>query len=249
MIDRRSFEPGAAAAGAVAAIAVAAALVTVRDTFGNTNMALVLVVVIVAAAALGGRFVGAVTSVAAALAFNFFHTQPYRTLAVDNSEDITTIVLLLVVGLIVGELANLHRTSRAAQAVQSEAAHHLEHVAALVAEGKPVEEVWQAVKAGLVAELGLQACWFEPAPFERPLPSLRRSGRLEGPLTYAREGFALPEQGAQLTVEHGGRLLGRLVLVPSRGHGVPIERRRVAVALADNLAVSLAKVAPARPLV
>ena len=99
---------GAAAAGAIAAIVVAGLLVPVRDTFGNTNMALVLVVVIVAAAALGGRFVGAVTSVAAALAFNFFHTQPYRTLSVDNREDITTVVLLLVVGLIVGELANLH---------------------------------------------------------------------------------------------------------------------------------------------
>ena len=194
MTRSRTAEVGAAAAGAIAAIVVAGMLVPVRDTFGNTNMALVLVVVIVAAAALGGRFVGAVTSVAAALAFNFFHTQPYRTLSVDNREDITTVVLLLVVGLIVGELANLHSRQRGDAQTRAAGAHWLEQVAGQVAGGRPIEEVWPIVQQGLIDELGLVACQFEPAPYHGQLPAVQRSGRLEGPLTWAREGFELPRR-------------------------------------------------------
>ena len=240
---------GAAAAGAIAAIVVAGLLVPVRDTFGNTNMALVLVVVIVAAAALGGRFVGAVTSVAAALAFNFFHTQPYRTLSVDNREDVTTVVLLLVVGLIVGELANLHSRRRGDAQTRAAGAHWLEQVAGLVAGGRPVEEVWPIVQEGLIEELGLVSCRFEPAPYHGQLPAVQRSGRLEGPLTWAREGFELPAGGAQLAVEHGSHLFGRVVLKPTAGRGVSLEERRVAVALTDQLAVAMAMAGkPTQPL-
>jgi hypothetical protein len=212
-------------------------------------MALVLVVVIVAAAALGGRFVGAVTSVAAALAFNFFHTQPYRTLSVDNREDVTTVVLLLVVGLIVGELANLHSRRRDDAQTRTAGAHWLEQVAALVAGGRPVEEVWPTVQKGLIDELGLASCRFEPAPYDGQLPAVQRSGRLEGPLTWAREGFELPAEGAQLAVEQGSHLFGRVVLKPTAGRGVSLEERRVAVALTDQLAVAMAMAGkPTQPL-
>jgi hypothetical protein len=242
MTRSRTAEVGAAAAGAIAAIVVAGLLVPVRDTFGNTNMALVLVVVIVAAAALGGRFVGAVTSVAAALAFNYFHTQPYRTLSVDNREDIATVVLLLVVGLIVGELANLHSRRRGDAQTRAAGAHWL-------AGGRPVEDVWPIVQQGLVDELGLTGCRFEPAPYHGQLPAVQRSGRLEGPLTWAREGFELPAGGAQLSVEHRSHLFGRVVLAPTPGRGVSLEERRVAVALADQLAVAMAMAGkPTQPL-
>ena len=240
---------GAAAAGAIAAIVVAGLLVPLRDTFGNTNMALVLVVVIVAAAALGGRFVGAVTSVTAALAFNYFHTQPYRTLSVDNREDLTTVVLLLVVGLIVGELANLHSNRRDDAQIRAAGAHWLEQVAGLVASGRPVEEVWSTVQQGLIDELGLATCRFEPAPYVGQLPAVQRSGRLEGPLTWAREGFELPPGGAQLHVQHRSHLFGRVVLQPTAGRGVSLEERRVAVALTDQLAVAMGMAGkPTQPL-
>ena len=240
---------GAAAAGAIAVILVAGLLTPVRDTFGNTNIALVLVVVIVAAATLGGRLVGAVTSVAAALAYNFFHTQPYRSLSVDNREDVTTVVLLLVVGLIVGELANLHSRRARRRARPAAGAHWLEQVAGLVAGGRPVDEVWPAVQKGLIDELGLASCRFEPAPYDGQLPAVQRSGRLEGPLTWAREGFELPAGGAQLAVEHGGHLFGRVVLEPTPGRGVSLDERRVAVALTDQLAVAIAMAGkPTQPL-
>ncbi len=93
--------------GAIAAIAVAGLLVPVRSTIDNTNVALILVLVVVAAATFGGRTAGAVTSIVSALAFNYFQTEPFYTLRISDRDDIVSAVLLLVVGLAVGEIAVL----------------------------------------------------------------------------------------------------------------------------------------------
>ena len=69
-----------------------------------------LVLVIVVAASFGGRAAGVTTSVVATLSFNFFHTQPYYSLRISDRFDIITTLLLVVVGLAVGEIAVLsHR--------------------------------------------------------------------------------------------------------------------------------------------
>ena len=94
------------AIGGAAPIAVAAALVSLRDHMLNANVALVLVLVVVLAAVGGGRSAGAVAAVSAALSFNFFHTVPYLTLEIDSADDVETTLLLLAVGLAVGQLAS-----------------------------------------------------------------------------------------------------------------------------------------------
>ena len=75
----------------------------------NANVALVLVLVVVLAAVGGGRTAGAVAAVSAALSFNFFHTVPYLTLEIDSADDVETTLLLLAVGLAVGQLASYRR--------------------------------------------------------------------------------------------------------------------------------------------
>ena len=45
----------------------------------------------------------------AALSFNFFHTVPYLTLEIDSADDVETTLLLLAVGLAVGQLASYRR--------------------------------------------------------------------------------------------------------------------------------------------
>ena len=52
--------------------------------------------------------------------------------------------------------------------------------------------------------------------------------------------FALPQEGAVLAVTSGSDQLGWFSLVPGRPIGVPLEARRVAVALARQLANALA---------
>jgi hypothetical protein len=236
------------AGGFLATIVVAAALTPLRDAFGNTNLALVLVVVIVAAAAVGGRVAGVFTSLGAALSFNFFLTRPYLTLAVDDREDLITVILLFIVGLIVGELASLRLRSRDEALDHAQGARRLERVAAAVASGSSVDVVWPLVRDGLVDELHLVAARFEPVPFVGRLAVLHHSGRVEGPAEWAPGGFLMPVEGVELDVEHDGHLLGRLVLTPGPGAATSIDQRRVAVALADQLAVTLGRSRPLAPL-
>lgn len=228
-----------ASLGAIAAITVAGALVPARSWLGTANVALVLVIVVVAAASLAGRLAGTVTSVVAAISFDFFHTRPYGNLTIDRHEDVVTVVLLLAIGLVVGELAARRTASVRASAVTAASAAGLEAVAAIVAAGRGMSQVWPVVRNVLVDQLGLDSCRFEPTPFADDHAHLERSGRLPGTEhRLAPGGLALPPDGADIAVTHAGRLLGRIVLVPHPGRGTSKPQRRMAVALADQLAVA-----------
>lgn len=229
-----------AALGSMAAVAVAGVLVPVRSSIDNTNVALVLVLVIVAAASFGGRVAGVTTSIVAALSFNFFHTQPHYTLRISDRDDIVTTVLLLVVGLVVGEIAVLSHRHEVVADEHATGARHLERVAALVASGASEDEVWDAVRAGLTSELGLEGCRFDPGMGLTHLPRVERDGRLFGGEKYfTGGGFALPSEGVEILVERNGTTLGRLVLEPAGRRAVSRDQRRVAVALSDQLALVL----------
>ena len=86
----------------LAPVAVALLLTPWRDRLAAADDALLLVVVIVAVATAGRRWAAALCAVVAALSFDFFLTRPYQSLRITRSSDLTTEVLLLVVGLLVG---------------------------------------------------------------------------------------------------------------------------------------------------
>jgi Domain of unknown function (DUF4118) len=187
--------------------------------------------------------------VAAALAFDFFFTRPYYTLRIDKREDVIAAVLLLALGVIVGELGVLRAGSRRAATANAQAARRLEEVAAVVATGASLDAVWPAVRQAMMDQLDLVECRFEVIPFEVPLVEIDRVGHLQSnALRYEDGGFALPPEGAAIRVTHGKRLLGRLVLVPGDRHGTSRAERRVGVALADQLAVAAAGTRSLHPL-
>jgi K+-sensing histidine kinase KdpD len=242
MASERGRVNGVIAVFGIAAIAVAGLLVPVRGVIDNTNVALVLVVVIVGAAALGGRLAGITTSVIAALAYNYFHTEPYYTLRVKQSEDIWTVVLLFVVGLAVGELAILGRSHRQKAQQRRAGAQRLEDIAGLLAAGRSSEELWPDIRAALMEELRLADARFEPGA-SHDGDSLVEVGRRGGldvrEMHWTQTGMELPRNGAQVSVRARQRTLGRIVLIPTPGQGTSPDERRVAVALADQLAVAL----------
>src|SRR5262245_5847303 len=90
----------------IAPVVAAAALIPLRGDVDNTNVGLLLVVVVVAVASVGQRTAAALSALSAAAAFNFFHTEPYYSLRISSRDDVETAVLLLLVGLAVGELAS-----------------------------------------------------------------------------------------------------------------------------------------------
>ena len=120
--------------GSLASISVATLLVGVRGEIANANVALILVVCVLVGAWWGGRGAGVASTLAAAASFDFFHTRPYNSLKMTDGNDIVTTVLLLVVGLAVGEIAVRGRTrpDGPGRRTASAAAYRSDHRAGLV---------------------------------------------------------------------------------------------------------------------
>lgn len=226
--------------GGMVALAVAGLLVPFRDVVDNANVALVLAVVVVAAAGFGGRLAGGVTAVLAAVAFDVAHTRPYGSLKVANGDDLLAGLLLLVVGLVAGELAErLHATRR--RRSQLDELQRLRRIASRASSGDTSEDLTLQVGAELLECLSLRDCWFEPAPFLAELPRLEPDGSLSSrTYRWAAGGFELPRDGVSIPVWANGTLRGRFVLLPTPGVGVAVEHRLVALALVDQLVVVLA---------
>ena len=105
MLPRLNRDRVAVLAALIAPLAISAALVPFRDSFANTDAALVLVLVVVAIAVNGHRLAGILAALSAAFWFDFFLTAPYERFTITRRADIETTILLLVVGVSVSELA------------------------------------------------------------------------------------------------------------------------------------------------
>ena len=143
---------------ALGPIVVASLLVLVRDHMARSNAALVFVVVVVLAAALGGRWTAAIAAVVSAMSYDFFLTRPYGSLKIDSGEDIVATVLLLAVGLIVGEVVVwAHRGHTQSRRGRDEIAR-LHRVAEQVAAGGSFDSILASVRAELSELLSLRDC-------------------------------------------------------------------------------------------
>jgi hypothetical protein len=170
-------------------------------------------------------------------------------LRIDKREDVIAAGLLLVIGLAVGQLALWGAAHREEATHFAMSAGRLEAVAAIVAAGAALDEVWPVVRQSLVEELQLADCRFEIVPYRDSLVDLDRDGRIDSShLQYEEGGFALPREGVALPVVENGRVLGRLVLVPEPHRGTTRVQRRVAVGLADQLAVAAGRSKTLHPL-
>jgi Domain of unknown function (DUF4118) len=225
---------------ALGPLVVASLLVLVRDHLARSNSALVFVIVVVLAAALGGRWAGFTAAVVSAMSYDFFLTRPYGSLKIDDVEDIVATVLLLAVGLIVGEVVVwAHRGHRQSKRGQDEIAR-LHRVAEQVAAGARAQDVLESVRAELSELLSLRDCRFEKPPFGAPLPRLGRNGSIDTPRRRIMRGeFTLPAEGVEIPVLSRGRQVGRLVLEPDPEVGASIEERVVAIAISDQLGAVL----------
>ena len=231
--------------GVPAAVAMGAGLALFRSVFDATNAALFLMIVVVAVAALGGRAAGIVTALAAVASFDFFHTQPYLSLAIDSRDDIETTALLLVAAVLVGTLASWGRTATRRAGTASSEVRRIHHVAETAVHGATAAAVIAVAQDELRELLTLRECRFEALPSAdlRVRPRIGRTGAIEGMsdrrfgrLPDGAGGFELPAQGAELPVLVRGEQVGRFVLEPVPGVAVSLEQRLVAVAIADQVA-------------
>jgi hypothetical protein len=232
------------AVGIPASVGVGAVLALARDVFDQTEAALILMIVVVAVAALGGRVAGIITALAAVVSFDFFHTQPYLSLAIDSRDDVETTIILLVAGVLVGTLASWGRQARHLASDARSEINRIHHVAEVAATGAEVATVIGVAQDELRTLLTLQVCRFEAIPYDDEVhrPRLGRNGSLElQPMVrFARvghrTGFELPEEGVDLPVLARGREIGRFVMIPTSGVPASLEERVVAIAIADQVA-------------
>lgn len=105
-------------ASGVQSYAVALALVAVctlislwiAPRWGTASVDMVYLPAVLAAAALWGLGPGLFAGIAAALAYNFFFTEPVHTFRMDRVADVVTVVVLLIVALVTSRLAAGIRT-------------------------------------------------------------------------------------------------------------------------------------------
>ncbi len=225
----------------LAPAAVAAALLPARDHIGNVNVALVLVVVVVAIATWGRRLAAVAAAASAAVWFDFFHTRPYYSFTIIHRNDAITTALLLVVGVAVGELAVWSRKQQAAAAAGSEDIARIHAVADLLTEGRGLDQVVLAVGYELRHLLSLRTCQFDPdIPDHHPVRIDHDGEVVVDSVRWPVQDMGLPGKEVDLLVQWAGRTFGRYVLAPTPGQPISLERRLVAVALADQVAAALA---------
>jgi hypothetical protein len=225
----------AAFAVAVAApVAAAAILLPWRSSWSNTNVALLLVVVVVAVSAVGNRYAGALAAVGAAVWFDFFFTLPYERFTISSSADVTTFILLLVVGVAVSQLAAHARHLRVVTITDGSYLTQIHESADLAQSARSPDTVVEHVREQLIGLLGLSDCRFEygvllghPPRIERDGTVMTRNGRW--PVDQA----GLPAEEVELRTFGNGQYYGRFMMTPRPGAQPSLQARLVAVTLAD----------------
>jgi Domain of unknown function (DUF4118) len=221
-------------AAVLAPLALSVILLPWRGSWPNTNVALLLVVVVVAVACIGNRPAGALAAISAAAWFDFFYTVPYDRFAISHSADVTTFVLLVVVGIAVSQLAARARRLRAETVADAGYFARIVDSAALTQRAGTTHDVIEHVREQLVAVLDLRACRFEYGRLLGRPPRLEPDGSV---LTrygdYPVDAFGLPNEEIELRTFSNGEYVGRFMMTPSPGARPARRARLVAVALAD----------------
>ncbi len=228
-------------AAVVAPIATAALLIPWRDRLSAADNALFLVVIIVAVASTGRRLAAALAALVSALSFDYFLTRPYYSFRISSHQDLITEILLLVVGLAVGELAARGRRNRDEARQGRHQVELLHTVTELAATGQDPDVVVAAAATELRDLLALQEVRFTTHNLAGTTARLVPSGDVRvGTETWPTDDLGLPTRNIDLPVRSGGWLLGHFLLTPTPGRPIPHDRLLVAVAVADQVGAALA---------
>lgn len=250
--------------GQLAALVAATLLVMLLERGLGVRQASSVYLLAVASVAIAFGSVAAVgTAIGAFLTYNFLFVSPYYTFTVGEPNEIVTLLLLLVLGLVISELTGAAR-GRAEAAMRSEReARATAEIARRIGEARRLREALPPVLDALRAEVQAARAWLQVTDEGRPgqpladtgegeLPDARihhvvrrgRSGRdawlkISGPGAASRD--AEPA-GVVLRVpmERAGEAAGALWLVRVAATGLPNrEETRLLIAAADIVAQAI----------
>jgi len=225
-------------AAAVLPLIACAVMAPFRDSVANTNVALALVLIVVAAAASGLRTAGLVAAFSAGAWFDFFLTQPYHQFSITDRADQETMVLLVLVGAAVTEIALWGRRQQARSSREKGYLSGVVTAAGAAAAGTiSTSALIEYVEDRLVDVLSLDGCRFVHGAQRSSHPRLNPDGSVTiGTRAVDVDRLGLPtDDETELLAESGGAIRGRFLLTASTHVSRPsLEQRLVAVALAGQ---------------
>lgn len=234
-----------------------------QGTVGVPNASAVYLVAVVTAAIAGGTLGAVVSAVASFLLYNFLFTQPLYTFTIADPGVLLNVVLLLFVGIVVGQLAALQRArAEVARAREREArslfslsrtlatrqstTRVLPDVARILAKDAAMERVWIAVGADdaterVVADTAGEA----PRRLPAVVSVLHRApgdGRAAWTRIHATTGARRPDGlvAYRVRIEAGGRPVGSIWSLRGRDADAPDSAEtRLLATVADQLGQAL----------
>jgi hypothetical protein len=216
----------------------AAALIPFRADHGRA-MAIILVVPVVLVATLGATGPAVVAALSAGLAYDVFLTEPYNRFVIDDPDDITAAIILVLVGLVVGVLnSRLVRTSARDAARRVELDHLLTFAQTTTTHPDETRLVADAC-AHISAVLDLEDCRWRGGYHGRAGAVLLPDGNVIGDLGGLEPDRARLPRDLELPARAGDTELGRFILTPRRGSVASFEERRTAATIAQLFASAL----------
>ena len=249
---------GTSLAGATVAVAILA------DAFAVPNPSALYLIAVVATAIASGPWAAAGASGAAFLLDNYLFVEPRYTLRVASLGELVNLLLLLFVGLVVGQLAARlrargddalarERESRALFQVSRELATRestagaLPTLAGIAAREAAMERAWIVLGDGPAERVVASTVAGDPRP-EGGLQHVLRRMPGDTPAHWIRVHEPLPPRGRAATgmeiyrvrIEAAGEAYGSLWAARSRGHGEPSRTEtRLLAAIADQVGQAL----------
>lgn len=226
----------AVAIATMAPIALGAALIPLREQLSQ-SISLLMVLPVLLIALLGGRRLGTIAALSAAITFDVLHTQPYFRPTIDDPDDIVETVVLLAIGITAGYLAESAQTAFVAARVRrrelAAMTNFLEHI------GTPItgEELVEHASTSILSLLEARECLWRPDYKGTASPVLRPDGTLNSLRVgdWDQGGGALPGT-IEIPVGHPPAEFGRFIVQTDRRADVSLEERRAASTIATTLA-------------
>jgi K+-sensing histidine kinase KdpD len=216
-------------------IAFGALLIPLREQLSQ-SISLLMVLPVLVVALLGGRRLGILAALAAALAFDVFHTLPYYQPTIDDPDDIVETVVLLAIGITAGYLAESAQTAIVAARVRrrelAAMTNFLEHI------GTPIsaEELGEHASASILSLLDARECVWRPDYMGTASPVLKPDGTLTSMRAgdWDQGGGVLPST-IEIPVGYPPAECGRFIVQTNHRASVSLEERRAAANVATTL--------------
>jgi two-component system sensor histidine kinase KdpD len=238
---------------AVAVPSLAAATVIVwylQDVLGVPNPSAVYLVAVVATAIVSGTLGAVATAVASFVLYNYLFTEPRFTLSMHEPGVWLSVVLLLFVGIVVGQLAALQRSRADLARAREREARAMFAVSRGLATRESTDAVLPQIANELAAETHMARVWITLGQVEPPTGTVNQLRRMPGaiPAQWVRVHQAAGRPGGprdaetfRVLIEAGGVPLGSVWAQRGRREGAPTaDETRLLSAAADQLGQAIA---------